>query len=80
MTFADNSDRKWMTSEEWAQLAEMPFLEALIQIGDIDLAEAIGRYETVVERVQARLRSRTRDRVRREKEFAEIRASLPKRP
>ncbi len=79
MSFADNSDRRWMTSEEWEQLAEMPWLEAFIMIGDIDLAEAIGRYEKVVERVHARIRTLNRDRRRRAKEFDRLRAGLPSR-
>jgi hypothetical protein len=77
MSFADNSDRAWMTPEEWEQLGEMPWLEAFIMIGDIDLAEAIGRYEKAVERVEARIRTVKRDRMRRAQEFDELRASLP---
>ncbi len=76
-TFYDNSDREWMVPAEWEQLAEMPWLDAFIMIGDFDLSEAVGRYEKVVTRVEARLRTVTRDRVRRAKEFDRLRANLP---
>jgi hypothetical protein len=76
VTFHDNRDLGWMTDEEWEQLRAAPWLEPYIRPGDIALAEAEDRYRRVVERVEARLRTRVRDQIRREKQYAEARAPI----